>query len=376
MTSQEEYPTVKKWLSGLSESSQETYLSYFNRFMKWLSVEGGPFKDYTPDMLIEYQQNADNGSRYDMVDLAQRYVTEGKGRVQTKNNRYANIKSFFMHNRCELPRDPNYRVRSENPPIQGTLTPEEIKKVILSCNPAYQAAYMVMFQGALDQEMFKHWNTNGYDDLVKQLRDNPEIIKVNLPGRKKNRNEKPYYSFIGRDGIDTVKNWLQHRPENAKAIITNQFGDPLESSALKTYWIRHLRKMGLVDNDKGRQYVDRTGKGLHEMRDVRRSLWTKSPASSVVCEYTMGHSIDALNYDKSFRDVEFYQGEYMKALPFLNLLSSGAAFGRVEVTELDRVKRENRELRESMTQTEDTTTQLETAIQALMKRIENLEKDR
>ena len=80
-----------------------------------------------------------------------------------------------------------------------------------------------MFQAALDHQMFINWNTHGYEDLITQLRDNPEVIKIELPGRKRNRNMKPYYSFIGRDAIDALRNWFQHRLENSEAIITNQF---------------------------------------------------------------------------------------------------------------------------------------------------------
>ncbi|MCB2172415.1 hypothetical protein KQH65_06745 [archaeon] len=348
----EKYPTVQSWTNRLSESSKETYLSYFSRFMEWLKKHGGEFKDYTPDQLIEYQKKCDNGSRYDILDTAQRYINQYQARVNTKNTAYGTIRSFFMHNRAELPKDPGFMIRSKKPPTVGTLTAEEIKQVILSCNPAYQAVYLVMFQAALDHQLFMYWNTHGYQSLIEQLRENPEVIKIDLPGRKKYRNEKPYYSFIGRDAIEALRNWFQHRPENSEAIITNQFGKPIQSYDLKTYWIRHLRKIGIVGKEKGKPHVSRTGKNLHEMRDVFRSLWSRSPAKHWMAEYFMGHSIDPLEYDKSFRQIEDYKTEYMKAAPYLNIMSRGEAFGLVEKTEIQRLEKthqqENRELRKDI----------------------------
>jgi len=335
----EEHQTIQNWVSRLSQSSKETYLSYFSRFMDWLQEEGGEFKHYTPDQLVEYQKKCDNGSRYDILDTAQRYINQYSARVNTKNTAYGTIRSFFMHNRAELPKDPGFMIRSKKPPTIGTLAVDEIKQVILSCNPAYQAVYLVMFQAALDHQLFMYWNTHGYESLVEQLRTHPEVIRIDLPGRKKYRNQKPYYSFITSDAISALENWFQHRPENAEAIITNQFGKPIQSYDLKTYWLRHLRKIGIVENKKGKPHVSRTGKNLHEMRDVFRSLWSKSPAKHWMAEYFMGHSIDPLEYDKSFRDIDTYKKEYLKAAPYLNIMSSGEAYGLVEKNELERLEK-------------------------------------
>ncbi len=340
----EGFGSVDRWLERLAPSTAKIQSNYFNKFLKWMKENGGEFKDYTPDMLIEHQKQSGNGSSYDIIDMIQLYIAQCKGRQSTKSARYNNIRSFFVHNRAQLPKDPSFIIRSNTPPVQGTLTVNEIKKTILSCNKAYQAAYLTMFQGAIDQESFIYWNNNGYDSLIEQLGNGAKFIKIDLPGRKANRNKQRFYTFIGSDAIATLSNWLKVRPGEAKSIITNQYGGPLSKQDLKHYWLGKLRLLGIVDHEKGKPNSHRTGKNLHEMRDVWRSLWSKSPASHIVGEYLMGHVIDDLGYDKSFRDVEFYRGEYEKASPHLNLMSRGEAFGQVDKSEVEKLRAEVQQL--------------------------------
>ncbi len=345
----EGYASVERWLERLAPSTAKIQRNYFTKFTGWLKVNGGAFKDYTPDMLIDYQRKSGNGSSYDIVDVIQLYIAQCKGRQSTKTARYNNVRSFFKHNRCSLPEDPSFKIRSNTPPVMGTLTVDEIKRTILSCNKAYMAIYLSMFQGAMDQESFVFWNNNGYDSLMTQLNNNANIIKIDLPGRKSNRNKKPFYTFIGSDAVAAIKNWLQIRPENARTIFTNQYGRQQDKQDLKQYWLARIRKIGLVEQEKGKPNTHRTGKNLHEMRDVWRSLWSKSPASHTVSEYLMGHIIDPLNYDKSFRDVDFYQNEYEKALPMLQIMSRGEPFGQVDSSEVEELRQQLAEAKQGQT---------------------------
>ena len=341
--------TVENWLYNLAPSTQVVQRNLFKSFMSWVQEKGEKFSTFTPDQLIAYQQE---NKDFEILDsLVKPYIRQAIGTYNTKSTRYNNIRSFFVHNRAELPRDKQFRIRPEVEPIQGTLTAEEIKLTILSCKPMYSAMFFCMFQGAMDQEMITYWSQNGWDSLHEQL--GQDIIKIELPGRKARKNIAPFYTFIGSDAISAVKAWLKLRaemvkagkiPQDSKVIFCTQFGTPIAKRNLRRYWTNRLIQIGLVsprtENNKNRK----TGKGLHEMRDVLRSLWSKSPASHTVCEYIMGHKIDKLGYDKSFRDVEFYREEYMKAVPYLNLMSSGAAFGRVEKNELDKLRSEVKRL--------------------------------
>lgn len=388
MDSIETYQTVKAWLSRLGDSTQRVARSNFNNWIQWVRENGGEFSEFTPDDLVEYQKNVGNGDRFKILDtLIQPYLKQADIRLHTKRHRYTHIRSFFLHNRAELPKDPSLTLRAKKPPVMGTLELDDIRLVVLGSKPCYQAAFLSMFQGSMDQEMFTYWNEHGYESLVNQLAEvskqprDERAIKIELPGRKKAKFEKPYYTFIGPDAIDAIINWLPYRPEDTHAIFTDNRGKPLAKSNLRHYWNYHLNRLGRVPENLTKK-SERTGKGLHEMRDVFRSQWSKSPANHIVGEYLMGHQIDPLEYDKSFRDVGYYRGEYLKALPMLQLISSGEPFGQVDKTEIQKLERiikdqatkiEN--LESEKQEAESITNTLVTKIEALIKRVENLEKN-
>lgn len=84
----------------------------------------------------------------------------------------------------------------------------------------------------------------------------------------------------------------------------------------------------------------RTGRNPHEIRDLFRSQWEKSPAKASISEYLMGHVVDPLDYNKAFRDEWWVVGEHKKALSMLQIMSSTKPFGLIESDEIQDLRRQ------------------------------------
>jgi len=362
--------TYNQWLGRLQASTAKTAGSNFRRYMAWVEREGGKFSAYTPDQMIEYQRAANNEQRYELLDLAQRYIGGLEGRGGYIRCQYHNIRSFFAHMRAELPQDTSFKVRGTVEKVVGHLDAEEIQKMILSCNSMYQAIFMSMFSAALDKEMFLYWNLNGLAQLREDLKRDPEVIKITLPGRKSQRNESPYFSYVCSDAVALLKKWLPEREKLVKlfskrypgyvdpgAIFLGQKGEPIGKLAIHQVWARHCRRMGLL-RSKVTGGAPRFGKNLHELRDSYRTLWQKSGGDPVVAEFSMGHVVDRLGYNKSFEDEDWVKQEYLKAAPWLNVLSSPKPHGFEERDEVRHLQRELEEARHRLDHVDDMEAQI------------------
>lgn len=330
---------VQRWKSRLAPSTYHNYRDTFRAWLQWLKANGGKFSDMLPDDLIEYQKNCQNSDCYEILDLIQAYVSSKDLRISSKKNLYGTLRSFFMHNRTPLPKDGSFRVRSERPPVKGKLDVFKIKQIVDSANVCYRAIFLSMFMGGMDLSSFDYWNKTGYEDLSKQLRADLRVIKVDLPGRKKNRNRRPYRTYLGIDAIDAIKAYLPYRPENGTAIFYNKEGNAVSKNAVRHYWNRHLLKIGLIHHTPNRSTATRYGMNMHELRDVFRSQWEKSSSKASVAEYLMGHVVDPLGYNKAHLDEEWTRRQYENTLPMLQIMSSGKPFGQVGEDEVDEMRR-------------------------------------
>ncbi|MEM4727207.1 MAG: hypothetical protein QXD04_03005, partial [Candidatus Bathyarchaeia archaeon] len=201
------FKSVTRWLDGFASATRPYAYSALRGFLDWLGVYGGRFVGLTPDQLVEWQREHPNG--FELLDLLQEYVRGKRGRVNYKRNIYNAVRSFFGHNRAEMPRDRRFRIHGDVPAVVGRLGVEELRRILLASNPMYRAVFLCMFQGGMGIGELLHWSRTGLEGLRMQLRDGVRLVRVELPGRKANRNRKPYYTFLGRDAQEALRAWLR-----------------------------------------------------------------------------------------------------------------------------------------------------------------------
>jgi len=331
MSELKRFDSVDRWVKRLRPSTAESNLYVLRCWVAWLGERGF---EVDVDRLVEMQRSRGG---YEILDLAQEYVLGIEGRESYKRRCYATLRSLFMHNRAELPRDPVFKVHSDIPRVVGSLSVEDFRSILSSCNPMYRAIYLCMFQGTMGIGEFEYWNRNGFKETTEQLERGKNPLKVNFPGRKRARNIRPYHSFIGRDGISMLKEYLEDRPKYREirdqegrvvkrekvpeAIFINQYYNPVTGRNAQIYWMRRLIRLNLIKKLENHNTGNRYGKNIHELRDLFRSRWQKTGRAAEVAEFMMGHIVDPLEYNKAFRDDSYTRREYRQAEPWLNILS-------------------------------------------------------
>lgn len=337
--------SVENWISRVGDVTKKDYGYTFARFMKWKAENGGKFADYSADELVAYQKACSNSDCYEILDVVQRYILSLSDLTyKSKRLYYVTILSFFLHNRCELPKDKSFKVRGDKPKTPSVLRPAHIKEVVLASNPLYGAMITCMLGGAMGIAEVLYWSDNGWEDLRDQLNEGADIIKVDLSGRKGNLNVEPYYTMIGGDALRLLKNYLGPEvPEEREAIFVNPMGRPVTRFALRRYWLKLLFRLKIITKKEGGTRGTRYGCGLHELRDNFRTLWSQSGANPDIGEFFMGHIIDEYGYNQVYREYEYVVEEYRKALHFLNVVSEG--FDPKKNVEMQRLREENAALK-------------------------------
>jgi hypothetical protein len=360
-----EDPAVKRWIGRLSEKYGSNSLSVFQQFYR--EVLSNHFRGMTPSELVNWQIDhmTDRRERHRIGDLARDWVSaQDDLRLRTKELMYSRIRSFFAHNRAELPSDRTFRFTSTVPPVVGRLTVEKLRRIILNCNDMYRAIFLMMFQGGMDEGALVYVNTHCAEEILQNLTKNVGVFKIYLPGRKRSRYRKSFYTLLSTKGdwADAFRTYMKSTPlKDFTVLYRNTRGEPLKKHNIAAYFHAHAVKAGVIKqftppckcggytvrrkrliqghrkvgylckecgkitwaSDINNKFTNiRYGVNAHEMRDVGCSRWHASGADPDVFQFMMQHEIDLNKYDKFMTLESWYPiREYRKALEWMNIIT-------------------------------------------------------
>jgi hypothetical protein len=354
----EEDPAVRKWLARLPDS-RLIYLGQIKRFMKWLRSQDTTLpgsRECRPSDLLAWQDRAETKEqRYAILDLLETYVnTQPAKAFKSRQLAYSAVRSFFAHNRSELPSDPHFRVHGEKPPTVGKLTVEDVCRVVGAAKPRDRSTIMVKWMAFLDNKGLEYTGTVLADHVVAELRAGKSLVVLDMPGRKRDENQRPFYTIFGKDAVTELVNYFENDrkggwPKKGQPLWYDQYGLPLSRTGFAESFMALDRRIGLVPRKVG-DVSTRYGYNTHEMRDAARTLLhvtARAKGFDLDCaEFFMGHTskLDPLKYDKFFSDHEYMIQQYRIAEPYLNILSVSAA-EQENAKEMESLREEVRQLK-------------------------------
>lgn len=357
---------VKVW-AGRRGLSGEDAVEVFERFLAEGLKNDSALSSLSPSELVDFQFSHMNNpkERFRILEAAQTWVNGLNVRRSSKKVWLSMIRSFFMHNRCDLPFDHSFHFSSDVPPVEGNLTVENLRRIVLNCDPRYRSMFLMMFQGLMDEKRFCYINVKYAGEILEHVTKNDGEFTLYLPGRK---GGAPFHTILSTRGdwFKTFKEYMRVTDNDfSKALFLNDFGKPILSYNIAYYFREHAFKCGVVKRvtpqcDKcgfetvrvhrrvktrvlviyrckncgneldasclgfSRGTSIRYGVNPHEMRDLARTRIEEAGVKKSAVEYWLGHTkqVDPNEY-LSYRKygLKLLAQEYRKALPFLNILS-------------------------------------------------------
>jgi hypothetical protein len=280
-----------------------------------------------PSQLLEFQENAKGRDRYILTDLMIQRVQEKGGTYSGMLGHLSILRSFFNHNRVELPGVGSWKPHPTKEPVQGRLDVAQVTEIIIHANLRDTAIFLTMFQGLMDLERFTEFNRKYAAALVNHLKQKSldEPFRIDFLGGRKG-NHRKFYTYIHHDALKAWQDYFERArgwPKTGEPIALSIQHTAPSKNAIRSSFITITKKLHLrPEVPKG----EMTGVAPHDaFRDVVRSLLqtAKKRGLDLTCaEFWMGHSIDPYNYNR-FAELEpDYVLENAKiAAEYLNIIT-------------------------------------------------------
>ncbi len=143
---------VSGWLLGLGKDAQSTYRSFFRVWLLWLWKQPG-WESKRPSELLDFQENATGRKRKLLLGLMQDLI-QMKGGTYIMIVRLSHLRSFFLNNGVDMPTATGWNPEPTREPVQGKLTLDQVREIILHSKLREQALFLTMLQGMMDLKRF------------------------------------------------------------------------------------------------------------------------------------------------------------------------------------------------------------------------------
>jgi hypothetical protein len=176
------------------------------KFFNWCSK--------TPQQILDLQKtaslSADDGERYRVADLVEKYLKGKTGRLNTKVTDLGTIRGFFQSNRRPIPKIPNLKLRSDRELVSNKLTAEMLQTVLtaLRNDPRKRSMILTQFQSFSGvKELMLISQNYGYE-IGEKIKADQIPIQLEMKWQRKG-NENPYYTFIGAAACQALKEYFE-----------------------------------------------------------------------------------------------------------------------------------------------------------------------
>ena len=343
-------PCVARWLSHLEKETRRSYRCDLAQFLDWL-WQRPEWNGKMPSELLAWQDQAKGRDRFILVDFMMEFIQAKGGTYSSMITQFSHLRTFFTHNRVEVPGTGNWRPRPTREPAKGNLNVDQVREIILRGGLRERAIYLTMFQSMMDLERFAQFNRKYASTLVKHLREKgvDEPFRVDfLSGRKRNR--QAYYTFLHHDALEAWRVYFEKErgwPKEGEPVALTRSGRAPAKKTIRDNFTRIATRLRI--RTPTREKGERTGVAPHEaFRDVVRSLLQtarKKQFDTLCAEFWMGHRVDPYNYNKfSELELEYVMENAKIAAEYLNIITG--SLGNQEASqEVERLREEVEKLK-------------------------------
>jgi len=352
-----------------SQATRENYSLAWSQFEEFTGIPAKQIVDEWEN-IASYEEERKFIERWIRIikkfKLALREMGLTQGSISTK---LTAVRSFFKYHGIPL------RIKLKTPRTvyhNRPITAEEIELIVDISKPREKAAFMMMVQGGLRPSTLRELRVKHVEKILDP--DTPIPCKVTVPQNITKGKFRGFYTFIGEEAVQYLKAYLRTRkapvtPESY--LFCTNTGEKLPKKHLSYKFWEAVNKLGLVQSKGDRKPRELR---LYSLRKFFRMNAARAGDSYV--HFFMGHTLS--HNDESYFEpqrVEEIREIYREyAMPYLTIKKKG----KVELTkayyEIERLRRENLELREKNLELMRRIEKLEEISAAILEKLEKKEK--